>query len=413
MSDIDLRAAERPSARAPDTVVIGAGAFGAWTARHLQRGGHKVLLVDAWGPANARAASGGESRLTRASYGGSLLYSRMAWQSLGEWRALAAGALLPLFHPTGVLFMVPGIDSYVQGTLDVHRALGLPTRLLDRAEIARLYPQIALDGIDAALWEPEFGALMARRAVQELVARFVAAGGEYRHAAIRPPPPGEGPLDCVIMADGGRLHADRFVFACGAWLPKLFPDLLGRRIRPTRQEVFFFAPAAGDRRFSPPSLPAWADFSQGYYGFPDLEARGVKVACDLRGPVVDPDTLDRTPTPADLADARRFLARRFPDLADAPLSEARVCQYENSASGNLLIDVHPQRPNLVLLGAGSGHGFKLAPAAGAYAAGLVGGTLREREPCFALAAMAEHGEAAFEAAAATGIALPSPMQEGE
>jgi tripartite-type tricarboxylate transporter receptor subunit TctC len=62
--------ASAPAAsRRPDTIVVGAGDFGAWTARALQRSGQKVLLLDAWGPAHARASSGGESRLTRGSYG--------------------------------------------------------------------------------------------------------------------------------------------------------------------------------------------------------------------------------------------------------------------------------------------------------------------------------------------------------
>jgi glycine/D-amino acid oxidase-like deaminating enzyme len=159
------------------------------------------------------------------------------------------------------------------------------------------------------------------------------------------------------------------VFACGPWLPKVFPDLLGPRIFPTRQEVFFFAPAAGDARFQPGQLPGWADFNEGdiYYGFPDLEARGFKIAHDQHGPPIDPDVGDRTPSASAIADVRGFMQRRFPDLAERPLVEARVCQYENSSNGDLLIDRHPAWPNVWLVGAGSGHGFKHGPAVGKYA----------------------------------------------
>jgi sarcosine oxidase len=375
----------------PDVIVVGAGVFGACTARALQRGGRKVLLLDAWGPAHARASSGGESRLTRGSYGADEVYTRMAWESLAEWRALSARAELPLFHQAGILFFFPTAEDYVHRTVEVHRRLKLPTQLLERREMRRRFPMIDFDGIELGLWEPEFGALMARRAVQTIVAEFVAAGGEYRRGAVEAPGPGGGLIERIIMQDGEKLFADRFTFACGPWLPKLFPDLLGRRIFPTRQEVFFFRPPAGDGRFGPGALPGWADFNAGdiFYGFPDLEGRGFKIAHDLHGPPIDPDMGDRTPSPAALAEARAYMERRFPGLRGAPLSEARVCQYENSANGDFLIDVHPRRPDVTLVGAGSGHGFKHGPAVGRYAAQLLTGTLSAPEPRFSLASKGE------------------------
>jgi glycine/D-amino acid oxidase-like deaminating enzyme len=383
-------------ARAPgragfDTVVVGAGAFGAWTATHLRRRGGRVLLLDAWAPAHARASSGGESRMTRSAYGRDEVYTRMASDSLAEWSGLSDRAELPLFHRTGVLFFFPRVEPYLVDSLAVHRRLGLPSGRLDRRELRRRFPMIEFEGIEAGIYEPGFGALMARRAVQALVAEFVRAGGTYRQAAIEPPREGGGALREIRTAAGERIAAERFVFACGPWLPSMFPQVLGRRIFPTRQEVFFFATPAGDERFSVGRLPGWADFNGGdiYYGFPDLEGRGFKIAHDAHGPRVDPDTLERTPSAEGVADVRRYMARRFPALARQPLNEARVCQYENSSNGDLLIDFHPARPNLLLVGAGSGHGFKHGPEVGRYAADLLGGELRRVEPRFSLAAKAE------------------------
>jgi glycine/D-amino acid oxidase-like deaminating enzyme len=380
----------------PDAVVVGAGVFGTCTARALQRTGMKVLLLDAWGPAHARASSGGESRLTRGAYGADEVYTRMAWESLAEWRALSARAELPLFHRAGVLFFFPTEEPYVRQSVEVHRRLKLPTELLDRREMRRRFPMIDFDGVELGLWEPEFGALMARRAVQTMTAEFVAAGGEYRRAAVEPPSGGDGPLRRLALADGTEVSAARFVFACGPWLPKLFPRLLGGRIFPTRQEVFFFRPGPGDRRFAAGALPCWADFNAGdiFYGVPDLEGRGFKIAHDRHGPPIDPDEGDRTPSADALAEVRAFMERRFPALRGAPLSEARVCQYENSANGDLLIDVHPDRPNLFLVGAGSGHGFKHGPAVGRYAAQLVNGTLAAPEPRFSLATKSDRQDRA-------------------
>jgi glycine/D-amino acid oxidase-like deaminating enzyme len=373
-----------------DVIVVGAGVFGAWTAKRLQDAGKRVLLVDAWGPAHARASSGGESRLTRGSYGSDEVYTRMALDSLPEWRSLSDRAGLPIFHEVGILFFFPQVEPYLEETMRVHRRLSLPTELLDNAALRSRFPQMNFEGIAAGIYERQFGALMARRAVQTLVDQFVRAGGLYRTAAVLPP--AEGPtLDAVQTTEGETLAAERFVFACGPWLGRVFPGLLGSRIFPTRQEVFFFAPEPGDTRFEPGRLPGWADFNNGdiYYGFPDLEGRGFKIAHDAHGPRMDPDVGDRTPSAEALADVRNYMVRRFPALAGRPLSEARVCQYENSSNGDLLIDLHPRWGNVLLVGAGSGHGFKHGPAVGRYAADRLLGTLGQVEPRFSLASKGE------------------------
>ena len=374
-----------------DVIVVGAGVFGTWTAMKLQEAGKRVGLIDAWGPAHARASSGGESRMTRGAYGADEVYTRMALESLVDWRALSGRAGLPIFHQTGVLFFFPHVEPFLEQTMQVHRRLGLPTELLDNSAMRRRFPQIEFSGIEAGLFEPRFGALMARRAVQTLFAEYLAQGGGYEEAQVRPVEGTGSALESILLADGRALHARQFVFACGPWLGKLFPDLLGHRIFPTRQEVFFFAPEAGDGRFEVGRLPGWADFNGGdiYYGFPDLEARGFKIAHDAHGPPMDPDTGDRIPSAQALADVRAFMARRFPELADRPLNEARVCQYENSSNGDFLIDRHPTLENVVLVGGGSGHGFKHGPAVGRYAADLVLGRLRNPEPRFSLATKAE------------------------
>ena len=379
------------ASRAPEIVVVGAGVFGAWTAAHLQRLGRQVTLIDAWGPAHARASSGGESRLTRGSYGGDEIYTRMAWESLAEWKALSARTDLPLFHRAGVLFFFQSREDYVDKTIEAHERLKLPTEILDHGAMARRFPQMDFEGIEIGIYEPEFGALMARRAVQTLVASFVAGGGTYRKGVVEPPGPGRGPLRAVRLRGGDMIEAPQFVFACGPWLPKLFPALLGNRIFPTRQEVFFFAPPPGDRSFDVGRLPAWADFNRGdiFYGFPDLENRGFKIGHDAHGPPIDPDAGDRTPSPAALEEVRAFMGRRFPAMRGRPLSEARVCQYENSANGDFLIDRNPDRPNVLLVGAGSGHGFKHGPAVGRYAAELVTGARTRGEPRFSLASKGE------------------------
>ncbi len=367
--------------------IVGAGAFGTWSAKAFLDTGWSVEIIDAHGPAHARASSGGETRMTRGVYGDAEIYTRMALASLDDWSALSRRSGLPIFHRCGVLMFFTEPHDYAEASIALHHRLGLPTERFDGAQIARRFPQFSTDDIAFGLFEPQFGALLARRSIQTLLAELVAGGARYRQAEVLPPGGDAAALAALTTADGRRIEADLFVFACGPWLPLLFPTLLGERMFVTRQEVFFFRTPPGDDSFSPAHLPGWADFNRGdiYYGFPSIEARGFKIAADRHGAPIDPDSGDRTSSAEGIADVRAYMERRFPALAGAPLSEARVCQYENSANGDLLIDRHPQWRNAVLAGMGSGHGFKHAPAVGRHVLALAE-TGAPPDPRFALAA---------------------------
>ena len=371
-------------------IVAGAGVFGSWTAHHLQNAGHGVTLIDAWGASHSRASSGGESRLTRAGYGRDAVYTRFAWDSLSQWQALSAVSGLPILIPCGVVFFSAVEDDYFKGSIEVHKQLGLPIDRMNRAQLQSQFPMMDFAGIEVGLFEPKFGALMARRSVQTLVDRFVRAGGEYRLGAALPIQASGSTLNAIKLQSGETLTADRFVFALGPWLPKAFPDILGKKIFATRQEIFYFATPPGDKIFSPATMPGWADFNAGdiFYGFPDLENRGVKFANDKHGIPVDPDTQDRRPTQAAIDEIIAFRDRRFPKLRGAQLIGAEVCQYENSSNGDFLIDVHPTLANVLLVGGGSGHGFKHGPEVGRYAAARLFGTAKI-EPRFGLATKGE------------------------
>jgi len=175
---------------------------------------------------------------------------------------------------------------------------------------------------------------------------------------------------------------------------EIFPDLLGDRIHPTRQEVFYFE--GGALRFASSALPTWIDFKNEAYGLPNVEGHGVKIAIDRHGSLFDPDTRNREATAEGLAEARQYLARRLPELKDAPLIDARVCQYENTSNGDFLIDRHPDFENVWLVGGGSGHGFKHGPFVGEYVAARIEGRTEGIEPRFSLATKsAEHQRAVY------------------
>ena len=369
-----------------DVAVIGAGVFGAWIAYHLRRSSKSVVLLDAYGAANSRASSGGESRVIRMGYGADEIYTRWSMRSLTLWQEFFRQVEEPLFHRTGVLWMARGDDPYAVQSMQTLQKLGVRFEQLSRAELEERYPQIAFGSVTWGILEPDSGALMARRAVQRVVQETVKNGADYLPEAIEPltSPAAKARLDTLTTRNGLSVRAANFIFACGPWLPKLFPDLLKDCIHPTRQEVFFFGVDGGDRRFAPPLMPVWIDFGAEVYGIPDLENRGFKMAPDRHGPPFDPDIGERVVTTEGLSAVRTFLAQRFPGLKDAPLLETRVCQYENTSNGDFLIDRHPAFDNVWLVGGGSGHGFKHGPALGEYVAARVleGGTV---EPRFTLA----------------------------
>ncbi len=361
-----------------DVAVIGAGVFGAWSAYQLRLAGASVLLLDAYGPGNSRASSGGESRIIRLGYGPDEIYSRSAQRSFAHWQQLFEKTE-PLFQKTGVLWLAHEHDAYCEATLATLQRLNANFERLDQNELVRRFPQLELGPTRWGILEPDSGVLLARRAVRAVVAQAQANGVEYVEEAIAPPQAGQS----VQTVSGKEIKAGQFVFACGPWLPKLFPELLGDLIHVTRQEVIFFGVPPGDDSFSLGVMPAWIDFNDFVYALPNVDGRGFKIAIDAHGVEFDPDSGERVVSVTGLKAVREYLTKRVPRLADAPVMETRVCQYENTSNGDFLIDMHPMFENVWIVGGGSGHGFKHGPVVGDYVAGMIAGD-GMKEPRFSL-----------------------------
>jgi len=373
LNEAEHRSAEIKMQPRIHIAVIGAGAFGGWTALYLLRRGARVTLLDAWGPGNSRASSGGETRVIRGTYGPNQPYTQMAARALQLWQEHEKRWNRQFLHRIGVLWMAAaGDDQFERGSFPMLRAAGIPYEELSGRELEKRWPQINLEGVRWGIYEPQSGFLTARVACQAVLDGFLAEGGEYRQAAVLPRDAGGAKWDGLPLSDGSKLSADQYVFACGPWLGKLFPRTIGDRIRVTKQDVFFFGTPAGDDRFSEAKLPVWADHRERFvYGIPGNEGRGFKIADDTRGPEFDPTSGDRTVSPDGLKSIRDYLALRFPALKEAPLLESRVCQYENSPDDHFIIDRHSAAENVWLVGGGSGHGFKHGPAFGEMLAELV------------------------------------------
>ena len=179
-----------------------------------------------------------------------------------------------------------GFEADSEATL---RGLDIPVEHLSTDEVVHRWPGVRVDDLAWALFEPEGGLLLARRAVETVARAARRAGVDLRIAAVRPPEPrAEGRLESISLLDGSRITAEAFVFACGPWLPALFPDTIGDRIRVTKQSVHYLGPAPGDGRWMAPRFPTWVDYETTFYGIGAVATTGVKVATDSYGPPFDP-----------------------------------------------------------------------------------------------------------------------------
>ena len=348
----------------PSAVVVGAGTFGASLADRLVSDGWEVTLLDRLGPGHPRAESGGETRLLRFSHGPDVLYTRLARRARELWRELGGG----VFEERGVTWLARRPDGWEAESERVLRAEGIPVERLAPEEGGLLLPGLSPAGLSHLLHEPEAGVLRAARGVRALAERAAAGGARVVTAAAEP-------AGSAARAGDRTLEADAVVWACGAWLAELFPELVELRV--TFQQVALFEAGAEW------SGPGWVDFDGPWYGHAALPPHGFKVCHDADGPPADPGTRPLEAGEDAVRRAREYLAERFPGLADAPVASAPGCHYSLTADSNFLFARHPEHPAVWLLGGGSGHGFKHGPAMAEHVAAVLAGRT-EPEPRFAL-----------------------------
>jgi glycine/D-amino acid oxidase-like deaminating enzyme len=360
--------------RGSTVIVVGAGAFGGWTALYLLRKGFKVTLIDAWGPGNSRSSSGDETRVIRSTYGANEFYFDLNVRALNLWKENQAIFPAKIFHNTGVLWFCYEKDTpLVDDSIPFAKKHGMEYEYLTPKDLESRFPLIHTRGLHHGYYDPFGGYLLARQATQCVQAAFVKEGGRYIQGQVLPVG-NDLPVNNIKLSGGETLQADAYIFACGSWLGQLFPALLDDTITCTKQEVYYFGiPADISRAME--QLPVWVDVDghDFYYGIPGQVHRGFKIGVDVRGMAFNPTTGERTLTPEALDKARKFITRRFPEMKHAPLLEHRVCPYENSPDGNFIFDLLPGMGNVFALGGGSGHGFKHGPALGELVAEILSG----------------------------------------
>lgn len=367
-------------------VVIGAGAFGGWSALHLLRSGYKVTLIDAWGAGNSRSSSGDETRVIRSTYGSNKFYFDLNVRALTLWKENEKQFGEQLFHNTGVFWFcynekTPVVDDSITFT----RAHNMEYQYMSVDELKKKYPIVNTSDLHHAWYDPYGGFLLARQSCQIVLEHFIKEGGNFIQAHVKPGEIKSEKMESVQLSNGEQIIADAYIFACGSWLGQVFPEVLSNVITCTKQEVYYFGvPKNRSAEFD--RFPVWVDVDgkDFYYGIPGNTSRGFKIGVDKHGIKFDPTHGDRIADTNVLSEARKFIGHRFPLLKNAPLVESRVCPYENSPDGNFIFDLHPDTTNTWILGGGTGHGFKHSPALGEIVAEVFKGERDQNYFCLGL-----------------------------
>jgi glycine/D-amino acid oxidase-like deaminating enzyme len=361
-----------------DVVVIGAGAFGGWTALYLREMGLRVTLVDMYGPGNSRATSGDETRGIRTAYGDREQWTRLAHEAIKRWRTFdetwGRDLRMNLFFPTGDLILRARWDNFLAQSKAVHDRVGVRNEVLTIDEVNYRWPWINTEGFETAYFEFDAGVGRARRSCEAVAEVFRHMGGNVIIARAKPGRrTAAGRLETVELEPGGHIAAKDFVFALGPWFPKSLPDVMANRLRISLGHVYYYGTPPGDNRFTWPNMPSYN--VPGTTGWPALgpDNRGFRVRTGGRGQG-DPDDQVRWIPESYHERPREILASTFPDMANAPLLETRACYYESTVSRNFLIDRYPGLVNAWLVGGGNAEGFKQGPTLGQYAAQRVMGT---------------------------------------
>jgi glycine/D-amino acid oxidase-like deaminating enzyme len=281
------------SGASPDIVVIGAGAWGGWTALNLRQMGAKVTIVDAYGAGNARSTSGDETRGVRSSYGdrpGELGEVWMLWarEAMKKWIQFddewGRELRLSLYHVTGDLIMRSEWDNFQLRCKVWWDKNKIPYQVLNPDDVRKSFPIISMDDITAVLYEPDAGVVRARRACQSVAAVFEHLGGKIVIGRASPSKTVNGRLTELKLDTGATLRADTFVYAVGPWLGKTFPEIFAKRMSVPIGYVCYFGTPIGDYRFTYPNLPSY-NFPgvTGWAALP-VDNRGFRVRGGERAP---------------------------------------------------------------------------------------------------------------------------------
>lgn len=355
--------------------------MGSAACMHLARRGCKVVGLEQHGLGHALGSSHGQTRLIRKAYFEHPDYVPLLHRAYALWDDLGARIGRPLLHRSGLVMVGPpdepkdGQDlGVVAGARQAAREHGLDLRTLTSIELSTLAPGLRLLPGHEAVLEPEGGWLDVEACVLAHAELARQAGAVIvDHCRVHGWSAGDGGIEVEI--DQGLIRARKLVLTTGAWAGPFLAGL-GIRLSVHRNVLGWFA--ADDLWRADRGAPCFAfDLPEGFfYGFPALDERGLKLAEHRPGePVADPDHVDRTLRPDDVAPLHHCLGQVLTGVRPE-LRHHATCLYEMSPDGHFLVDTLAEDPNVVVAAGFSGHGFKFASVMGEILADLAldGGT---------------------------------------
>jgi sarcosine oxidase len=343
-------------------VIIGAGAMGSAAAYHLAQRGEPVVVIEQFALGHDRGSSHGAARITRHSYADAR-YARLMPAAFRAWRELEADAGEPIYIRTGGISFSPAEIDYAAQVAANLKELEVPHwRGSGRAWNQR-HPAFGLPDRYDVVFEPDAGMLKAARAVA-LQLELARLHGRGKTRVIENSPVKRIELEHdrpVVYVEDARIVAERLIVSAGAWVKRLLPRL-SVPVQTTRQQVLYVRAADGSPfqigRF-PVFIFKGPDVEDSYYGMPEFQGLGVKVARH-GGPEFDPDIDDRTIGADYKLTVRSFLRDHIPVLADAPIESSEVCLYTVAPDDQFQVDFLPGRPDVIVASPCSGHGFKFS-----------------------------------------------------
>jgi glycine/D-amino acid oxidase-like deaminating enzyme len=370
-----------------DLIVIGGGVFGLSTALAAARRRRRTLVVDRRAVPNPIAASYGPSRKIRSTYLDAH-YTRLALEAMAGWRRIEAETGRELYVAVGNLNVSDGgSDAHLEELERNARRGGAKVRWLKAADLRREFPQFRPG--KRALFEEEAGFLRATDCVAAL--RTLAEKAGVQLATEQEASVASTGTGIEVSAGEATYRAPEIVVAAGGWSKRLFPEL-GGALWQCQQGIMYLEGVPAP--FCRPAFVPYSATDTGFYGFPAEPGRvGFKLARHLvTDPIDDPD-FDRRTTPVGFVErAAEFLRTWFGlDPKDYRVSTDN-CMYNLSTSNDFLLDFHPQRPDVFLATAGSGHGFKFGSILGEIVLDRLDGVASDRwSPQFSYASFLAAG----------------------
>jgi len=357
-----------------DVIVIGAGGVGSAAAYYLAKAGKKVLLLEQFELDHQNGSSYGYSRVIRYTYDNPI-YINLMRDAYPLWFALQEEAGEQLYVKTGGLdFGFPEKET-LQALRRSMDTAGLDYEHLDKAEIARRYPQFALEDGMEGLFQSEAGLLRASRCVlaHTRLAQERGAVVMDQTPVVKITPTASG---VEVQTETEVYGCDRIVLTAGSWAKGLLAEQgidLPLKIMPC--QLGFYQPKnAVD--FEPGKFPVFfahmnGDYGEMPYGIPHEDPSiGVKITTFYGWDTVDkPSEVDYTPSQEWTERIRIWAQQYIPDAA-GPLLGTRRCLYTLTPEKHFIVDQHPNHPQVVIGAGFSGHGFKFTTLMGKMLADL-------------------------------------------